>query len=355
MGKIHEEIVANFKERLSDHPESENYKIEVFEVLSANPSYIEGKVWHILDKEFDIILPIGERCSVAAQKVIAEKRRKIPIIFGAVGYPVDAGLVEDKNKKPSHITGVYTQPTSNTLPLHLLLMLRPDLKNYLIVFRTDAKSKRVELEAWRMRKYLQAYRKNATLVPVDGEESLEKTIEPNLEKGMAVTTPVGGLLSLDLKTIETSCKKNKAFFFGNSDGVIPKNAIIGYKVDASRTGIILASLVEKVLINGISPDKIPAHEIKQERPISLLPDVFKIPGSCVPSENSFDSLDNVVDKAHLPKYRYGVIEQSDSERALRLNWFLKSEGLKLRDEAFYFSHLYQGGEFDQAYLQEQYE
>jgi putative ABC transport system substrate-binding protein len=97
LNQIREYIIIGLEEEgLKD-------RVEItYKDAQGDPSNINTIVSQFVGDEMDIIVPIGTGASQSA----AAATKEIPIIFAAVSYPVDAGLVKDVNKPEANVTGV---------------------------------------------------------------------------------------------------------------------------------------------------------------------------------------------------------------------------------------------------------
>ena len=244
LGKIHKEIIDSYKTCLTDYDISQECEVTIVEVQSADPSLIQDFVRSIISREFDLIVPIGARCTIAARDETLLYRRKMPIIFCGVIYPIENGIVESLVSKEENITGVSATSPSNTLPLQLVVMANPSIKSFVIPYRIETQTGHAAFEVWRMEGYLRSMGKKVKTISLTQDKTLAETVKPYMNEGVGLTVPVGGMWGADIADLEKLAKKFDAVFFGNIEGAIPKTAIYGYK-----TGLTghLVSEIKKVL------------------------------------------------------------------------------------------------------------
>lgn len=126
LGQIREAIIAG----LESAPDAENIEI-IYKNGQGDAANTNAIVTEFVGSGVDMIIPIA----TGAAQVAAAATTDIPIVFAAVSYPVEAGLVPALDSTTGNVTGV-----SNAIPVEdiigLCQTLTPDVKTMGMLYNT---------------------------------------------------------------------------------------------------------------------------------------------------------------------------------------------------------------------------
>jgi putative tryptophan/tyrosine transport system substrate-binding protein len=126
-----EHLARAFEKRLQELGYINGKNVSLRNVFVApQPKAIEDKITEILP-ETDMLVVWSTVASVAAKKVA----QSIPIVFLAVGVPVDIGLVASLNRPGGNMTGVTFEAATETygLRLQMLKEILPNIKSVAVL------------------------------------------------------------------------------------------------------------------------------------------------------------------------------------------------------------------------------
>ena len=338
IGELHRCVVAGLKDCFSQYKGADVFEVDIVEVEGTAPSLVEQKVWRIIEQEYDLIVPVGIRCTVGAQKVVNERRYKTPIVFTGVPSPAACGLVDvDSEKREEHVTGISPAQSYTTIPLQLALLLYPKLLNYVIPFRSIAWRGRITFEVERMRKYLRKFGRKVSLVPVKEGDSLGEKLKEAMIKGSIIAIPVGAIPISDLPIILELKKEFKAEILGYADNKVPEDTLLSYKGDADYLGFKVGEYAIKILVDKVSPKDLPVLELDSERYRKIEFNEKQMISRGVPpiDDDLLATLNNGVTRAHYPVYYCSMLDRWGNllNRAITRN--IRAKGNQCTDEAIY--------------------
>ena len=304
VGKVHSAIIDSFEERLREYPQLRKAEIEIVETYSTAPHFIEGKIKSILLVETDLILAIGSCCALAAAEETSRKRHKTPVLFSSVA----PDLVDSICGAGAHVTGSYSRPVSNIIPLQILIRLRPERGRYLVVHREYEQISRLNHEAWKMGKCLRANLKEFSIVSVPLDVDVGELLKDEIEEGVVLISPLGGLSLGDMELLKKVCEERGAEFAASGDNIVPKNSLIGLKASFEVMGTKLAEYTKRILVDKVTPGDLPVSELRDGLGFYHNGKLVGGEGVIPPTDGVLCSLDDVKDYLNKPQYYYCALD-----------------------------------------------
>ena len=127
--------VAGFQDGMADlgYKEGENVTY-LFAGEPVSGEALDSALQEMVEQEVDLIFTAGTPTGVAAHRITADTG--IPVIFGVVANPVEAGVMDDITYPGGNITGVRLSPSQDRR-LELFLKIAPGIHRILVPYNPD--------------------------------------------------------------------------------------------------------------------------------------------------------------------------------------------------------------------------
>ncbi len=101
---------------------------------NGDKALIRAQIEEIMHGDYDLVFTIGTLCSQVATELAKKKGKDIPIVFGAVSDPIEAGIVDSLEAgRNTQVTGT-TEPRNHKQFVDILTYLLPDARTVGIVY-----------------------------------------------------------------------------------------------------------------------------------------------------------------------------------------------------------------------------
>lgn len=246
--------------------------------LSALADFAKSMV----EGDVDLLFASGEHAAVALQKATSTH----PIIFTAVGDPIERGLVASYARPGGNVTGVADLDLEvSGKRLQLFKELIPDLDRVMFLYNNRNNYDVSQAERYR----LAAQRLDITLVErgVDTEDELRTALlELRDEEIKGVLSPSGVALNIPGMVLEFATTEKIPSMYAKSL-YIEKEGVAAYGGSEYGSGFQAAQLAHKIL-QGADPAELPVETVQSIEFVINLIDAQKL-GVRVPREVLFQA------------------------------------------------------------------
>jgi putative ABC transport system substrate-binding protein len=250
LNQIREHIIIGLEEEgLKD-------RVEItYKDAQGDPSNINTIVSQFVGDEMDIIVPIGTGASQSA----AAATKEIPIIFAAVSYPVDAGLVKDVNKPEANVTGVSDAIDVEQI-FDLAFELTPNIETFGFIYNTgetnsvSAINKAKEYCKTKGIKYAEA--------TITNSSELLQAAQSLVERTDAIFTPTDNTVATAMPILSAEAQKAGIPVYTGADSMIIDGGFATVGIDYTVLGRQVAKMVKKV-IEGEEISNIPTETLSE--------------------------------------------------------------------------------------------
>jgi putative ABC transport system substrate-binding protein len=228
LNQIREYIIIGLEEEgLKD-------RVEItYKDAQGDHSNINTIVSQFVGDEMDIIVPIGTGASQSA----AAATKEIPIIFAAVSYPVDAGLVKDVNKPEANVTGVSDAIDVEQI-FDLAFELTPNIETFGFIYNTgetnsvSAINKAKEYCKTKGIKYAEA--------TITNSSELLQAAQSLVERTDAIFTPTDNTVATAMPILSAEAQKAGIPVYTGADSMIIDGgfATVGIEKTGLRNEVI---------------------------------------------------------------------------------------------------------------------
>ncbi len=254
-----EEIEKGFTDTLGQSSAGQ-YSFKVFNA-QGNKTLMRAQAEEIVQDNYDLIFSIAAAPTQMVKEVTQKKQRPTPIVFAAVDDPVAMGVIATLESSGNNVTGV-TEFRDYKEEVDLLLTLKPDVKNVLLVYDP---TQGTGLEKYKnaLKKILAAKNINLEAIEVFQANEIQQKVLGSLEHTdvvmvLADNTVVAGIDSL----INAANRFNVTLLAADLNSG-DKGAALSYGVREYDYGVEGAQKAQAILEQHKQPTQIPSSMIKK--------------------------------------------------------------------------------------------
>lgn len=250
LNQIRESIILGLEELgLKD-------KVEItYKDAQGDASNINTIVSQFVGDKMDMIVPIATGAAQSA----ASATKDIPVVFAAVSYPVEAGLVEELDKAEGNVTGVSDAVGVNEI-FDLAGVLTPDVKTFGFIYNSgevnsvSAINKAKEYCDSKGIKYVEA------TITSSGE--LLQAAQSLVSKVDAIFTPTDNTVASAMPVLSAEAIKAKIPVYVGADSLVADGGFATVGVDYKVLGRQVASMIKRI-IDGESVSDNPVETLNE--------------------------------------------------------------------------------------------
>lgn len=216
-------------------------KVEItYKDAQGDASNINTIVSQFVGDKMDIIVPIATGTAQAA----ASATRDIPIVFAAVSYPVEAGLVKELDKTDGNITGVSDAVGVNEI-FDLAGILTPNVKTFGFVYNSgevnsvSAVNKAKEYCDSKGIKYVEA--------TIASSGDLLQASQSLVGKADAIFTPTDNTVASAMPVLSSEAIKAKIPVYVGADSLVADGGFATVGVDYKVLGRQVAAMIKRII------------------------------------------------------------------------------------------------------------
>lgn len=205
----------------------------------------------------DIIIPIATPAAVVMQSAVEEQQ--IPIVFSAVSDPVNAGLVESIEAPGANITGTSDAIDTEAI-MELIVTANPNTAKVGLLYDKSQASSLGSIEdakAYCSANGIEYVEKTGTTA-AEIQAAADALVAENVD---AVFTPQDNtVMTAELSIFEKFTEAAIPHYTG-ADSFALNGAFLGFGVNYEKLGTKTADMAVEILVNGISPAKMPVQTL----------------------------------------------------------------------------------------------
>jgi putative ABC transport system substrate-binding protein len=190
----------------------------------------------------DMIIPIGTN----AAQTTAAATKDIPIVFAAVSYPVDAGLVSDLSVTDANITGVTNAIAIDEI-FNLVKTLTPKVKIFGFVYNTGEVNAVSSID--RAKEYCDAngFEYRDAVITNTGE--LQQTAQSLAGKVDAIFTPNDNMVASAMPVLAAEAIKANLPVYVGADSMVQDGGFASVGIDYTILGKQVARMVKRIAVD----------------------------------------------------------------------------------------------------------
>ena len=254
--KAFDSIIRGFEETLIN-----KYKLNVsISIFNANGSrsLLRAQVEEVAQWAYAAAIPIGAVATQLTKEVFMKKKISMPIVFAAVADPEALGIIDATKKERRIVTG-STATTNYPLQIELLFMLKPSIKNVLLVYDPSQPSGR-DVYIKQIKHEFAQRGVELKIIEVFNVHEIQQKIPLVIDKDIDLVMILkDNTVVPAVDMLITQCERyGITLFVGDLDSV-KKGAVLGFGVREYSFGVDAAKCAYKVLHDGLQPEQVPVR------------------------------------------------------------------------------------------------
>jgi putative ABC transport system substrate-binding protein len=231
-------------------------KVEIiYKDAQGDASNINTIVSQFVGEEVDIIVPIA----TAPAQSAAAATKDIPIVFAAVSYPLDAGLVADVDNPEGNITGVSDAIDVSQI-FDLAMELTPEVKSFGFIYNAGEVNSVSAVE--KAKEYCEDKGINNIETTITNSSELLQASQSLIEKVDAIFTPTDNTVASAMPVLAEEARKAGIPVYTGADSLVEDGGFATVGVDYTVLGRQVAAIIRKV-IEGVEISDIPVETLKE--------------------------------------------------------------------------------------------
>ena len=216
-------------------------KVEIiYKDAQGDPSNINTIISQFVGDEMDIIVPIGTGTAQSA----AAATKDIPIVFAAVSYPIEAGLVKDLNKTEGNITGVSDAIGINEI-FDLAMTLTPNVKTFGFVYNSGEINSVAAIE--KAKEYCDTKGLNYVDATITSSGDLLQAAQSLVGKVEAIFTPTDNTVASAMPVLSAEAIKANIPVYVGADSLVADGGLATVGVDYKVLGRQVAAMIKRII------------------------------------------------------------------------------------------------------------
>lgn len=254
LNQIRESIISGLEEQgLKD-------KVEItYKDAQGDPSNINTIISQYVGENMDIIVPIATSTAQSAAAATGD----IPIVFAAVSYPVEAGLVKDLNKPEGNITGVSDAIDVKQI-FDLAFELTPEIKTFGFIYNSGEVNSAAAIE--QAKSYLDEKGIEYVEATITNSSELQQAAQSLAAKADAIFTPTDNTVASAMPVLSAEAINAGIPVYTGADSMVADGGFATVGVDYTVLGKQVADMVKRI-IDGQQISEIPVETLKEYKKI----------------------------------------------------------------------------------------
>ena len=216
-------------------------KVEItYKDAQGDPSNVNTIVSQFIGDEMDIIVPIATGTAQSA----AAATKDIPIVFAAVSYPIEAGLVSELDKTDANITGVSDAVGVNEI-FDLALVLTPDVKTFGFIYNSGEVNSVAAIE--KAKEYCDAKGLNYVEATITSSGDLLQAAQSLVGKADAIFTPTDNTVASAMPVLSAEAIKAGIPVYVGADSMVADGGFATVGVDYKVLGRQVAAMIKRII------------------------------------------------------------------------------------------------------------
>lgn len=219
-------------------------KVEIsYKNAQGDSSAIPTIISQFVGDDTDIIVPIATSAAQAA----AAATKDIPIVFAAVSYPVEAGLVSSMDKADGNITGVCDLiPVEQVLDL--ARTITPDIKTFGFIYNSGEINSVSNID--RAKKYCDDNGIGYNEVIITNTSELLQAVQSMVGKVEAIFVPNDNMVASAMSVLSAEAIKAKIPVYTGADSMVADGGLATVGINYKILGNQVAEMVKRIIIDG---------------------------------------------------------------------------------------------------------
>ena len=249
------EAMTGITDRLKEEGFSEPNTRLVVENAGANKARAAELVKKYTAEKMDLIITLGTSMTIP----VAREIKDVPIVFGVVYNPVDAGIARDWKSSGNNTTGASTMfPMANVIDR---LMEFRKVGRLAVLYSPGEKNSETQLKDLREIQHIYGIR--IVPVPLTKKEEIRQILPEVVRTCDALYVTGSNLVNSQIATIVDVATKANVVTVTHLDDLVAKGVLLGVCSNSYQNGRLVGEKAVRIL-NGAKPSSIPIESPKEQ-------------------------------------------------------------------------------------------
>lgn len=260
-------IRDSFKQQMKELGYDEDKAIIEYKDAGGDQSLLNSIMQTYSGNKMDVIVAIATPTAQAASVY----RKDIPIVFSAVSYPIQAGLLNDMDHPDKNITGTCDEIQVDQI-LSLALELNPNIKTIGFIYNASEANSVENLK--KAQEFVKDKNIELIVSSVVNSSEVKQTAELLANKSDVIFTPNDNMIASAMPSLAKACLDKKVPLYTGADSMVKDGGFASIGIDYEELGKETANMVDEI-IKGKDVKDIPVKQFKTDLNIYINKDVQK--------------------------------------------------------------------------------
>jgi putative ABC transport system substrate-binding protein len=245
-----EEIQQGFVETLNKSV------VCTYDVYNANGdrTLLRSQAEEVVRKEYDLIFTIATQPALIVKEVVLQRGKNVPLVAGAVDYPVENGLVASMENSGNFVTAV-TGCDNFEQQIDILNFLKPGIKKLLLVYNP---APLLEKQREQLNQACAVCGITLSVLPVFTVSEIPQKL-PTVMNGVdGVIVLKDNLVVSAIESVISLCNRRGIFLYASDLNSADKGAALAYGVREYDDGVESAHKARAILCDHKQPSDVPS-------------------------------------------------------------------------------------------------
>ncbi len=222
----------------------------------GDASTVSTIISQFIGNDVDVIVPIA----TGPAQTAAAATKDIPIVFAAVSYPVEAGLVSALDKTDGNVTGVTNAIAIDEI-FTLAGTLTPEAKTFGFVYNTGEVNAVSSID--RAKAYCDAHGLSYRDAIITNTGELQQAAQSLAGKVDAIFTPNDNMVASAMPVLAGEGIKAKLPVYVGADSMVKDGGFASVGIDYTILGKQVAQMIIRVIVDGQSIAENPIEVVSE--------------------------------------------------------------------------------------------
>jgi putative tryptophan/tyrosine transport system substrate-binding protein len=231
---------------------------------NGNKTLLRGQAEEILQNNYDLIFTIGALCTQTIKELCSKRNIQTPVVFSSIDDPIGMGIVKHLESSGNNFTGVI-EHSDYKQQLSLLFMLKPSIKNVLLVYDPTHGTGRLQQDKEVVSQLLHEYGATLKVVEVSHANELQQKVTGFLNDVDAVLILKDNTIVSGVDVLIKLCNQYGVTLYASDLNSADKGAALAYGITEQESGIQAAYKAVLILHENKFPTNVPITVVTGQR------------------------------------------------------------------------------------------
>lgn len=217
----------------------------IYKNAQGDPTNINAIAKQFVGDKVDLIIPIA----TGPAQVVAAETKDIPIVFAAISYPVEAGLVDSMDASKGNVTGLSNAVAEEEI-FKLADELTPGIKTYGFIYNMGEVNSVSGIE--KAKEYCDANGISYIESTITNASELLQAAQSLVGRVDAIYVPTDNTVASMMSTLANEANKANIPVYVSADSMVKDGGLATVGIDYKDLSRQVAEMTKRILIDGES-------------------------------------------------------------------------------------------------------